>query len=45
MPLVVAHQRLTQGSVKLFRWLRCHFFSALPLDVLLPHLRHLYATL
>jgi hypothetical protein len=43
--LVVAHQRLTQGSVKLFRWLRCHFFYELPLVVLLPHLRHLYATL
>jgi hypothetical protein len=40
-----AHQRLTQGSVKLFRWLRGHFFSALPLNVLWPHLRHLYATL
>jgi hypothetical protein len=43
--LVVAHQRLTQGSVKLFRWLRAHFFSALPLTGLLPHLRHLYASL
>jgi hypothetical protein len=43
--LVVAHQRLTQGSVKLFRWLRAYFFSALPLTDLLPHLRHLYASL
>jgi hypothetical protein len=43
--LVVTHQRLTQGSVKLFRWLRCYFFSELPLDALLPHLRLLYASL
>ncbi len=43
--LVLAVQRLTQGSVKLFRWLRCNFFSALPLVALLPNLRHSYATL
>ncbi len=29
--LVQTHQRLTQTSLKLFRWVRCHFFSELPL--------------
>ena len=43
--LILTFQRLTQGSVKLFRWLRCYFFSELPLSALLPHLRHLYASL
>jgi hypothetical protein len=43
--LVRTHQRLTQTSVKLYRWLRAHFFSPLPLIDLLPSLTHSYATL
>lgn len=43
--LVQTHQRLTQTSVKLYRWLRAHFFNPLPLVALLPDLTHSYATL
>jgi len=43
--LVQTHQRLTQTSVKLYRWLRAHFFNPLPLVALLPSLIHSYATL
>jgi hypothetical protein len=43
--LVQTHQRLTQTSVKLYRWLRAHYFSPLPLIDLLASLAHSYATL
>ena len=43
--LVQTHQRLTQTSVKLYRWIRAHFFNPLPLVALLPALTHSYATL
>jgi hypothetical protein len=43
--LVQTHQRLTQTSLKLFRWLRCHFFSELPLVELVAALRSSYAFL
>jgi Transposase DDE domain len=43
--LVQSHQRLTQTSVKLYRWLRAHFFSPLPLVDLLPSLIRSYASL
>ncbi len=43
--LVQTHQRLTQTSVKLYRWIRAHFFNPLPLVALLPVLTHSYATL
>lgn len=43
--LVQTHQRLTQTSLKLFRWLRGHFFSPLPLAVLVPILARSYAHL
>ena len=43
--LVQTHQRLTQTSLKLFRWVRCHFFSQLPLVELLPSLTSSYAHL
>ena len=43
--LVRTHQRLTQISVKLYRWLRAHFFSPRPLIELLPALIESYATL
>jgi hypothetical protein len=46
LPLLVqTHQRLTQTSVKLYRWLRAYFFSPLPLIDLLPPLARSYATL
>jgi hypothetical protein len=46
LPLLVqTHQRLTQTSVKLYRWLRAHFFNPLPLSDLLPPLAHSYASL
>jgi hypothetical protein len=46
LPLLVqTHQRLTQTSVKLFRWLRAHFFCPLPLVDLLPSLARSYASL
>jgi hypothetical protein len=46
LPLLVqTHQRLTQTSVKLYRWLRAHYFSPLALSELLPRLTHSYATL
>jgi hypothetical protein len=43
--LVQTHQRPTQTSLKLFRWVRCHFFSQLPLVALVPVLAHSYARL
>ncbi|MEI6786404.1 MAG: transposase [Verrucomicrobiota bacterium] len=43
--LVQTHQRLTQTSLKLFRWVRAHFFSPLPLVDLLPVLTRSYASL
>lgn len=43
--LVQTHQRGTQTSVKLYRWIRAHFFNPLPLVALLPALTHSYATL
>lgn len=43
--LVQTHQRLTQTSLKLFRWLRGHFFSPLPLAVLVPILARSYQSL
>ena len=43
--LVQTHQRLTQTSLKLFRWVRCHFFSQLPLVDLVPGLTRSYAHL
>lgn len=43
--LVQTHQRLTQTSVKLYRWLRAHFFNQLPLVDLLPGLTRSYAAL
>ena len=42
--LVRTHQRLTQTSVKLYRWLRAYLFSPLPLVELLPTLIESYAT-
>jgi hypothetical protein len=46
LPLLVqTHQRLTQTSVKLYRWLRAHYFSELPLRDLLPSLTRSYASL
>ena len=42
---VLAWQRLTQTSLKLYRWLRAFFFSQLPLEALLPALRASYASL
>ena len=42
---VVAWSRLTQTSVKLYRWLRAFFFSPLPLEALLPSLQASYASL
>lgn len=43
--LVQTHQRLTQTRVKLYRWLRAHFFNQLPLVDHLPGLARSYATL
>ena len=43
--LVQTHQRLTQTSLKLYRWLRAHCFSERPLVALLPSLIRSYATL
>lgn len=43
--LVQSHRRLTQTSLKLCRWLHCHFFSPLPLPMLLPVLSRSYAHL
>ena len=43
--LVQTHQRLTQTSLKLFRWVRSHFFSPLPLVDVLPVLTRSYASL
>lgn len=43
--LVQTHQRLTQTSVKLYRWLRAHFFNQLPLVDFSPGLIRSYATL
>jgi hypothetical protein len=43
--LVQTHQRLTQTSVKFYRWLRAHYFSPLPLIDLLAPLARSYATL
>jgi Transposase DDE domain len=46
LPLIVlTHQRLTQTSVKLYRWLRAHYFSPLPLIDLLPPLARSHASL
>jgi len=42
---VRAWLRLTQTSVKLYRWLRAFFFSPLPLEALLPSLQASYASL
>ena len=42
---VLAWKRLTQTSLKLYRWLRAFFFSQLPLEALLPALRASYASL
>jgi hypothetical protein len=46
LPLLVqTHQRHSQTNVKLYRWLRAHYFSPLPLIDLLPPLARSYASL